>query len=170
MNNKWLTAILGAGTLATLYSFRRYLGIVLVLSVATCSFRGPILDYVNTDRDQQHQERMAELQAQNDKLKLQAEQQLKLVEAQAQAEAQARQDLIKAGEVYRRELLQQRNQQRQRAQAEINRVTPLRAALYQQYWINRQANDWVVANPQWTQIEQYDRYLAQQQAILNQSY
>ena len=167
MNNRWLTAILGAGTLATLYSFRRYLGIVLVLSVATCSFRGPILDYVNTDRDQQHQERMAELQAQNDRLKLQAEQQLKLVEAQAQAEAVARADRLRADSDFRREQLRLLQQQRQVALNEIARITPLRAQLYDQYLYNRQASNWGVANPQWNQIEQYDRYLEQQRTIAN---
>lgn len=168
MNSKWLTLILGAGFLGTLYAFRRYIGIVLVLVVTTCSFRGPIVDYVNKTQDQGHQERMAVLQAQQDQAKLRAEQEMKLLEAKQQAEAVARQELIKAGEQARKEQARITLQQRQRAQAEINRVTPLRAELYQQYWLNRQASNWVVANPQWAQIEQYDRYLAQQYAIVNQ--
>lgn len=168
MNNRWLTAILGAGFLGTVYALRRYIGIVLVLLVTTCSFRAPIVDYINKTQDQGHQERMAVLKAQQDQAKLNAEQQLKLVTAQQEAEAQARQDLIRADEQVRKDQARIVLQQRQRAQAEINRVAPLRAELYQQYWLNRQASNWIVANPQWAQIEQYDKYLAQQYAIVNQ--
>lgn len=102
---QWITAVLGAGTLATLYSFRTYIGIGLVLMVTTCSFKPEIVNYISTSRDQAHQERMAQLQAQQATEQLNAAQELKILQAKQAAEAQARADQLKAEQADRADQL-----------------------------------------------------------------
>jgi hypothetical protein len=185
----WLTAIFGAGVVGVVYSMRKYLGIALVLLVTTCSYKTEIANYLNTSRDQGHQERMAQLEAETAKAKLQADQELKILQAQQAADAQARADQLKADEAARRDELKLQKQQAiqqsqvsqdqsnavaagnvsitvQTARSEIARVTQMRDNLYTQYRTAQYYNNTAEADRLAKTINQYDAYIAQQQQII----
>lgn len=76
--NKWIAAFFGAGFFGAILALRTYLGIALVLMVTTCSFKADILNYIKESKEQAHQERLAEIQAQTVKAKLDADEKTQL--------------------------------------------------------------------------------------------
>lgn len=89
---KILTTIFGAGFVGSLYALRTYLGIALILMVSTCSFKSDIVDYVKESRKESHQERLAQINYETEKLKIEMAEKAKLEQIQKEKQAQLEQE------------------------------------------------------------------------------
>lgn len=184
-----LALAVGGGVIATLYASRKYLVLLLVLVVATCTYRGPVNDYLVTSRDQAHQERMAQIKAQTEQEQLRIEGEIALEQTRARAQAEAQAQQLRAQEQARQDALKAAKAKPaptapppganwrptgadnlalavQNARAELFRLTGVRDSLYTQYRTAQYYGNAEDAKKWGEQVALYDSYIAEQTQII----
>lgn len=89
---KLITTIFGAGIFGTIISMRKYFGIVLVMVVSTMIFKADIVDYMKQSSKQQHEEKLAQINLETEKMKIEAEAKLKQELQEREWQEQARKE------------------------------------------------------------------------------
>lgn len=127
--SKILTTLFGAGFIGSLFALRTYLGIALILSVSTCTFKNDIVDYVKESRKEAHQERLAQINFETEKMKIESLEKVKLEQEREQKAKQIVEEQIRK-EKLEKEQFQARERERIRKekenQIEMERITELR--------------------------------------------
>ena len=94
---KLITAIFGAGVFGSIVALRNFIGIILVMIVSTAIFKSDIVDYIKQSSKQEHEQKLAQINFETEKLKIDAE-----AKAQNDAKVKAEYDRVQA-EIVRKE-------------------------------------------------------------------
>lgn len=70
---KLITTIFGAGFFGSIIAMRKYLGIVLIMMVTTTIFKADIVDYMKQSSKQSHEEKLAQINFETERLKIETE-------------------------------------------------------------------------------------------------
>lgn len=70
---KLITAIFGAGIFGSIVAMRKYVGIALVMIVSSLFFKADIVDYIKQTSKQEHEQKLAEINLETERMKVEAE-------------------------------------------------------------------------------------------------
>jgi flagellar biosynthesis GTPase FlhF len=111
---KLITAIFGAGVFGSIIALRKYVGIVLIMIVSTMIFKADIVDYLKQSSKQQHEEKLAQLNFENERMKIEAEKNKMEAEAKAQREQKEKAEI----EFYQKEVARMKKEEEQKQKIE----------------------------------------------------
>lgn len=189
LKRNWGPLAIGGAILAYLYTIRKYLAVLLVLTVTTCTYKADIGNFITTTRDQGHQERMAVIKAQTDQERLKVEGEVALAQTRAQAETQIAQTKAAAEAQAQADARAKAKTQQaapraavptryvpsdasnlaisvQNARAEQFRLVGVRDSLYTQYRTAQYYGNADDARKYQEQVALYDSYIAEQASII----